>query len=125
MKNARLFCLSFLVDDGTDDIDDKVRSLLVCRHGVNSLLIFGNSRYKSIWKAAMFLSVLPDYKRIGKNNYNAVKYNDCKYLPVKNHFEYLKTLGEVRAMQVIAMLINGMQGHANRDDNIDVTYLPI
>ena len=53
---------------------------------------------KSIWKAAMFSSVLQDHKSIGKKNYNSAEYNDHKYLLLKNHFEYLKNLGEVRAM---------------------------
>jgi hypothetical protein len=41
------------------------------------------------------------------------------------HFEYLKNLGEVRATQVVAPLVDGMQGHANYDNSINVTYLPI
>jgi hypothetical protein len=60
----------------TDGIDDKVRRHLVCRCGLNTILTFGERRYKSIQKAAMFLSVLPDHKSIGKKNYNAVEYND-------------------------------------------------
>jgi hypothetical protein len=50
---------------------------------------------------------------------------DRKFLPLKNYFEYLKNLGEVQATRVVATLVDGMQGHTNRDDNIDVTYLPI
>jgi hypothetical protein len=41
------------------------------------------------------------------------------------HFKYLKNLGEVQATQVVATLVDGMQGHANLDDSLDVTYLPI
>ena len=41
------------------------------------------------------------------------------------HFEYLKNLGEVRLTQVVATLVDGMQGHANCNDSLDVTYLPI
>jgi hypothetical protein len=41
------------------------------------------------------------------------------------HFEYLKNLGEVQATKVVDTLVNGMQGHANRDDSLDVTYLLI
>ncbi len=41
------------------------------------------------------------------------------------HFEYLKNLGEVRATLVVASLVDGMQGHANSDDSLEVTYLPI
>jgi hypothetical protein len=41
------------------------------------------------------------------------------------HFEYLKNLGEVRATLIVATLVNGMQGHANCGDSLDVTYFPI
>jgi hypothetical protein len=41
------------------------------------------------------------------------------------HFEYLKNLGEVRATRVVAASVDGMQGHANHDNSLDVTYLPI
>jgi hypothetical protein len=41
------------------------------------------------------------------------------------HFEYLKNLGKVQATQVVATLVDGMQGHANCNDSINVTYLSI
>ncbi len=68
---------------------------------------------------------MPAHKSIGKKNYNAIKKNDRKYEPLMRHFEYLKNLGEVRATQVVATLVNGMQGHANCVESINVTYLPI
>jgi hypothetical protein len=73
----------------------------------------------------MSSAVLPDRKSTGKKNYNAVEKNERKYQPLLHHFEYLQNLGEVRGTQVVATLVDGMCGHANRDDNIDVTYLPI
>jgi hypothetical protein len=69
--------------------------------------------------------VMPAHKSIGKKNYNAIEKNDRKYEPLMRHFEYLKNLGEVRATQVVATLVDGMQGHANCDNSINVTYLPI
>jgi hypothetical protein len=72
-----------------------------------------------------FTSVMPAQKSIGKKNYNAIKKNDQKYEPLMCHFEYLKNLGEVQATQVVATLVDGMQGHANHDDSINMTYLPI
>jgi hypothetical protein len=68
---------------------------------------------------------MPAHKSIGKKNYNAIKKNYQKYEPLMRHFEYLNILGEVQATQVVATLVNGMQGHANHDDSLDVTYLPI
>jgi len=128
MKNGKVFHLPFVddgTDDGTDAVDDKVRTYLLCKHGLVSLLTFGERRYVSIRSAAMSSAVLPDRKSTGKKNYNAVEKNERKYQPLLHHFEYLQNLGEVRGTQVVATLVDGMCGHANRDDNIDVTYLPI
>jgi len=73
----------------------------------------------------MSSAVLPDHTSIGKKNYNNVEKNERKYQPILHHFEYLKNLGEVRATRAVATMVDGMGGHANRDDNIDVIYLPI
>jgi hypothetical protein len=128
MKNGKVFRLPF-VDDGTDNstdaVDDKVRTYLLCKRGLVSLLTFGERRYVSIRSAAMSSAVLPDHKSTGKKNYNAVEKNERKYQPLLHHFEYLKNLGEVRATRAVATFVDGMCGHANRDNIIDVTYLPI
>ena len=124
LKNRKVFCLPF-VDDGTDAVDDKVRTYLLCKRGLVILLNFGERRYVTIRSAAKSSAVLPDHKSIGKKNYNAVEKNERKYQPLLHHFEYLMNLGEVRATRVVATLVDGMGGHANRDSNIDVTYLPI
>ncbi len=73
----------------------------------------------------MSSAVLPDHKSIGKKNYNNVEKNERKYQPLLHHFDYLKNLNEVRAMRVVATMVDGMSGHANREDNIEVIYLPI
>jgi hypothetical protein len=127
MKNGKVFRLPF-VDDGTDAVDDKnggVRTHLLCKRGLVILLTFGERRYVTIQRAVMSSAVLPDHKSIGKKNYNNVEKNERKYQPVLHHFEYLKNIGEVRATRAVATLVDGMGGHANRDDNIDITYLPI
>ena len=69
MKNRKVFRLPF-VDDGTDAVDDKngVRTHLLCKHGLVSLLSFGERRYVSIRSAAMSSAVLSDHKSIGKKN---------------------------------------------------------
>ncbi len=41
------------------------------------------------------------------------------------HVANIPSKGEVRAAQVFATLVNGMQGHTNCNDSLDVTYLPI
>ncbi len=82
-------------------------------------------RYLKIMNAAKSSAVLPPHKSTGKSNYQAVKKNERKYRPLKDHFEYLQNLGEVRGTRVVATLVNGMGGHVNHDNNIEVTYLPI
>ena len=39
--------------------------------------------------------------------------------------EYLLELGEVQATQVVATLVDGIQGHANQGDIVDMIYLPM
>ena len=50
-----------------------------------------------------------------------------------HHYEYLLDLGEVRATQVVATLVDGVQGHTNRDkgtvdgdeSTVDMIHLPM
>ncbi len=119
-----MFCLPY-TDDGTVIVDEMVCIHLLCTFGLQRLLAFGNKRYRSIQNALKFTSVMPAHKSIGKKNYNVIKNNDQKYEPLMRHFEYLKNLGEDQATQVVATLVDGMQGHTNCNDSLDVTYLPI
>ncbi len=102
-----------------------VRIHLLCLLGLHLILAFGKKRYGAICNASKFTSVMPAHKNIGKKNYNAIERNDRKYEPLMRHFEYLKNLGKVRSTRVVATLVGGMQGHANCDDSLDMTYLPI
>jgi hypothetical protein len=43
-------------------------------------------------------------------------YNQSRLAPLNSHYEYLLQLGEVRATKVISTLVDGVVGHANRDD---------
>ena len=125
-NNKKAFRLPYFVGDRADgDVSVEVKSHLVCRGGLNALLNFGQKRYLNLRNAANSSSVLPEHKSIGKKNYNAIINHDRKYKPLVRHFEYLKNLGEVRATRVVTTLVDGMGGHVNRDDDIDVTYLPI
>ncbi len=98
---------------------------LLCKWGLHRILAFGKKRYGSICNASKFTSVMSAHKSIGKKKNNEIKKNKRKYKSLMRHFEYLKNLGEVRATQVVATLVDGMQGHANCKDSINVTYLPI
>jgi hypothetical protein len=119
-----LFHLPY-INNGTAIVDEMVRIHLICTCGLQCILAFGDKRYRSIRNASKFTSVMPAHKSIGKKNYNAIEKNDRKYEPLLRHFEYLKNLGEVRATKVVVTLVDGMQGHANCDDCLDMTYLPI
>jgi hypothetical protein len=123
-KNKILFCLPY-INKGTVIIDEMVCIHLLCSLGLRLILAFVKKRYGAICNALKFTSVMPAHKSIGKKNYNAIKRNDQKYEPLMRHFKYLKNLGEVQATQVVATLVNGMQGHENHDNSLDVTYLPI
>jgi hypothetical protein len=113
-KNKTLFHLPY-IDDGTGIVDEMVCIHLLCTFGLQRILAFGDKRYRSIRNALKFTSVMPAHKSIEKKNYNAIEKNDQKYDPLMRHLEYLKNLGEVRATGVLATLVDGMQGHANRD----------
>jgi hypothetical protein len=76
-------------------------------------------------REAMCLSVLPPHKTTGKVNYNAIENEPKKVEPLVRHFKILQNLGEVRATRVVAIFVDSTINHANRDANLDVTYLPI
>jgi hypothetical protein len=54
---------------------------------------------------------MPAHNSIGKKNYNVIEKKNQKYEPLMRHFEYLKSLGEVHATQVVATLVDRIQGH--------------
>ena len=126
MDRRKAFRLPYFVSDCADgDVSIEVKSHLLCRGGLNTLLSFGQKRCIQIMNAAKFSAVLPQHKRIGTMAPHAIPNNERKYEPLVNHFEYLKNLGEVRATRVVATLVDGMGNKVNRDDDIEVTYLPI
>ncbi len=126
VNSRKAFRLPYFIGDRADgDVSVEVKSHLVCRGGLNTRLNFGQKRYLNLRNAAKSSSVLPEHKSIGKKNYNAIINHERKYEPLVRHFEYLKNLGEVRATRVVTTLVDGMGGHVNHDDDIDITYLPI
>jgi hypothetical protein len=54
-----------------------------------------------------------------------IKNDDPHMIHVRNHFDYLHKLGEVRATKVIATVADGGRGRANREDMDGNTYLPM
>ena len=65
------------------------------------------------------------HKGIGKKvNYNSIDLHELKLLPLVRHLEHLMKLGEVRATQSVATLVNGTLGYANWDNDDEAIYLP-
>ena len=61
-----------------------------------------------------------------KTNYNSLSINERKMGPLMMHLEYLMELGdEVRAMQAIMTLVEGMQARLNRNNDDNARYLPM
>ena len=60
----------------------------------------------------------------GKKAHNSINGEDA--LSLKHHFDHLMQLGEVQATRVMAALVDGVQaGQTNREDTVDMVYLPI
>jgi len=55
-----------------------------------------------------------------------MKADDPWSAPLKYHLDYLFELGKVRTTKVVATLSDGgVQGHSNREEKVDMVYLPI
>ena len=111
--------------DEFDYVPEQAYTHLLCTKGMKFILDIGRRRYTSIFKASEFTSVMPQHKSLGSTNYNALVNDVKRNEPLMHHFEYLLNLGEVRATRVVATLVDGVQGHANREDTVEQTYLPI
>ena len=125
--SPNLFRLPY-IDDGTEDIPKMVRDHVLCSRGLQFILDWGRKRFTRIRKSSRNTSVLPLHKSTGKTSYNAIVNDPERLEPLRNHFEYLKQLGEVRATRVITTLVDGMIQQRNRNDataSSNVTYLPI
>ena len=102
-----------------------LRSHFICIRGVQCVMGIGRKRYASIRHVSLQSAILPLSGNHGVTGNNAIKDNDPRLGPLKFHLDYLLSLGEVRATRVVATLVDGIQGHANRDDTVDMVYLPI
>ncbi len=113
------------MDDGSEPVPETVRNHLVCTKGLQTILGYRKKNFQRMSREAMCLSVLPPHKTTGKVNYNAIENEPKKVEPLVRHFKILQNLGEVRATRVVAIFVDSTINHANRDANLDVTYLPI
>jgi len=109
-------------NDSTDANIDFIIGKKVCQLGIQKVMHIGNSRFNYLRTASKTLGVPQPHKSTGKIAHYFIDAEREKHL--KEHFERLLQLGEVRATRVIATVVDGEQGHANREDTVDMVYLP-
>ena len=80
---------------------------------------------KSIRNTSTASTIMPLSGNHGKPSHAEMKADDPRTTPLLHHMEYLLKLGEVRATRVVATLVDGVQGHVNREDTVDMVYLPM
>ena len=85
----------------------------------------GAMRLKRIQQICKRTCILPQHKLKGTLSHNSIKNNDARLPDLMRHFEYLLELGEVRATHVVAPMVDGVAGRANRSEAVDMVYLPI
>ena len=113
-----------LGDDG--ESLEKIRSHHFSELGLQFVMGTGRRRMKTIRAIAKTTAVMPLSRDQSKCQRNAgIKVDDPQLAPLLAHLDYLLDLGEVRATRVVTTLVDGIQGHANREDTIDQVYLPI
>ena len=114
-------------DDDDDEDLQQIRNHLLCTAGIQAVMGIGYRRMKTIRNAATFTTIMPFSGNHGKPSHAEMKADDPRAAPLKHHMEYLLNLGEVRATRVVATLVDGVQqgGHENREDTVDMVYLPI
>jgi hypothetical protein len=91
--------------------------------GISKVMHIGKTRIKMLRFALKTHSVVQHHKGIGKPSNHTI--NEDQASDLKVHLECLLQLSEVWATQVTAILVDGEQGHANRDAvSVDMVYLP-
>ena len=80
---------------------------------------------RTIRQAAQFGSIPPQHQGKDRVAHNAITKHDPRFKSLKEHFDIMMHLGEVRATRVVATMVDGVAGRANRDDTTDMVYLPI
>ena len=131
-----MYVLPYKLDSNAETIDDESMSILrqskVCTRGLLKVMHFGHHRFRSVRTASKTTGVMPVHGNTGKTPSNAVTGDDERGKALREHFDYLLQLGEVRATRVIATMVDGAQGHANRGEttvdvgnDTTVVYLPV
>jgi hypothetical protein len=130
IPGAKYFFYHVPFDGACFDVDERdsveaLRTHLLCTAGLQTVMGIGYRRMGSIRNASTKSTVMPVSGNSGKPSHAKMKADDPRAAPLKHHMEYLVELGEVRATRVVATLVDGVQGHANREDTVDNVYLPM
>ena len=59
---------------------------------------------------------MPRHKGAGKKSNVTINHDDPRMIHLRDHFDYLHKFGEVKATKVIATVVDGARGLANRQD---------
>jgi len=110
-----------LIDDG--DSLKKICSHHVCTLGLQFVMGTGRQQMKAIHETTKTTVMIPSSR--SKPGHAQMKADDQRLAPLLAHLDLLLNLGEVHATRVVAALVDGMQGHANREGTINHVYLPI
>ena len=68
---------------------------------------------------------MPRHKEAGKKSNVTIKKDDPHMIHLKNYVDYLHKLGKGRATKVIATVVDGACGCANRENMDGNMYLPV
>jgi hypothetical protein len=97
----------------------------LCQSGMQRVMSVGDTRMRTIRQAAQFGSIPPRHQGKDRVAHNAITKNDPRFKSLKEHFDIMMNLGEVRATRVVATMVDGVAGRANRDDTTEMVFLPI
>jgi hypothetical protein len=112
------------LDDGGQSLA-RLHSHHLCTLGLHFVMGIGRRQMKSIRETATISAMMPLSRSIGQPSNAEMKADDERLPPLHAHFDYLLNLGEVRATRVVATLVDGVHGRANREESLDNVYLPI
>ena len=100
---TKMYCLPYASETDTMDpiAEEMLRTSSICTKGLLKVMHIGRARLEAIGDKLKY-GVMPVHKLKGKKSHNSLKEDDQRAKDLKDHFEYLLKLGEVRATRVMA-----------------------
>ena len=108
-------------NDASAASSNKLVKAKISTEALKKLMEVGDSRWRTICQAATTTGTVAPSKNKGRSN--AINAADPRYEPLRQHFNELCGLGEVRATRYVRKEVDGVLTRTEReeDDNI---YLP-